>query len=122
MLLPRRLISFHYITSPNPHDDIASICSTVDAFQGRESPIVIFSCVRAGDKDSGIGFLSDIQRMNVALTRAMNFLFVVCRQRSIMANPYWRDLVSYAREQNAIIQIPIDRQQGSNTFPNLAQL
>ena len=41
--------------------------STVDAFQGREAPIVIYSCVRAGGK--GIGFLADVQRMNVALTR-----------------------------------------------------
>ena len=41
--------------------------STVDAFQGRESGVVIYSCVRAGGK--GIGFLSDVQRMNVALTR-----------------------------------------------------
>ena len=46
--------------------------STVDAFQGRESGIVIFSCVRAGRKGSGIGFLSDVQRMNVALTRSVS--------------------------------------------------
>jgi len=104
--------------------------STVDAFQGRESSIVIYSCVRAGDKGSGIGFLSDVQRMNVALTRAKNFLFVIARRRSIMVNPYWRDLISYAREKNAIIQVPINRQLRSRTnnnermelFPNLVRL
>ena len=68
--------------------------------------------------------------MNVALTRAKNFLFVIARRRSIMVNPYWRDLISYAREKNAIIQVPINRQLRSRTnnnermelFPNLVRL
>ena len=80
--------------------------STVDAFQGREAGIVIFSCVRSSC--AGIGFLSDVQRMNVALTRAKHFLFVIARQRSIMVNPYWRKLVGFARSKNAIIQVPVD--------------
>mmetsp|Transcript_18920 Transcript_18920/g.34089 ORF Transcript_18920/g.34089 Transcript_18920/m.34089 type:complete len:511 (-) Transcript_18920:419-1951(-) len=81
--------------------------STVDAFQGREAGIVIYSCVRAGGRGSGIGFLSDVQRMNVALTRAKHFLFVIARRRSIMVNPYWRKLVGYARSKSAIIPVPI---------------
>ncbi|KAL7524036.1 hypothetical protein ACHAXR_000413, partial [Thalassiosira sp. AJA248-18] len=85
--------------------------STVDAFQGRESGIVIYSCVRAGGRGSGIGFLSDVQRMNVALTRAKHFLFVIARRRSIMVNPYWRKLVGYARSKRAIIHVPIDKHQ-----------
>jgi len=105
--------------------------STVDAFQGRESAIVIYSCVRAGDKGNGIGFLSDVQRMNVALTRAKNFLFVIARRRSIIVNPYWRDLVTYARDKNSIIRVPINRQQRfqsnnnnerTELFPNLVQI
>ena len=83
------------------------LCSTVDAFQGREAGIVIYSCVRAGGRGSGIGFLSDVQRMNVALTRAKHFLFVIARRRSIMVNPYWRKLVGYARSKSAIIHVPI---------------
>jgi hypothetical protein len=35
---------------------------------------VIYSCVRAGGKESGIGFLSDVQRMNVALTRSIPYI------------------------------------------------
>ena len=122
-------ITFHHVTLPNC-SYLASFYSTVDAFQGRESCIVIYSCVRAGGKGSGIGFLSDVQRMNVALTRAKHFLFVIARRRSIMVNPYWRDLISYARDKNAIIQVPINRQRRSPTnnnervemFPNLVRL
>ena len=79
--------------------------NTVDAFQGREANIVIFSCVRAAGSH-GIGFLSDVRRMNVALTRAKHFLFVIARCRSIVVNPYWRDLVAHAHETNAVVPVP----------------
>ena len=87
----------------------------MDAFQGREADIVIYSCVRAGGRGSGIGFLSDTQRMNVALTRAKHFLFVIARRQSIMVNPYWRKLVGYARSKSAIIHVPIglDKQRST---------
>jgi senataxin len=80
--------------------------STVDAFQGREANIVIFSAVRAAGSH-GIGFLSDVRRMNVALTRAKNFLFVIARCQSIVVNPYWNDLVQHARETYAVVKVPI---------------
>ncbi len=80
--------------------------NTVDAFQGREAKIVIFSAVRAAGS-RGIGFLSDVRRMNVALTRAKNFLFVIARCQSIKVNPYWKDLVDHATETNAVVRVPI---------------
>lgn len=80
--------------------------NTVDAFQGREAKIVIFSAVRAAGS-RGIGFLSDVRRMNVALTRAKHFLFVIARCESIRVNPYWRDLVDHAHETNAVVRVPI---------------
>lgn len=55
--------------------------STIDAFQGKEADVVIFSCVRAADRGGGIGFLSDVKRMNVALTRAKHYLFVIASIR-----------------------------------------
>ncbi len=79
--------------------------STIDSFQGKESAIVILSCVRASPEGGGIGFLSDVQRMNVALTRAKHFLFVIARCESIIVNPYWRDFVRTAREQGAILKV-----------------
>ena len=78
----------------------------MDAFQGREANIVIFSAVRAAGSH-GIGFLSDVRRMNVALTRAKYFLFILARCKSIVVNPYWRDLVEHARESNAVLRVPI---------------
>jgi len=85
--------------------------NTVDAFQGREANIVIFSAVRAAGSH-GIGFLSDVRRMNVALTRAKHFLFILARCKSIEVNPYWRDLVDYARESKAVVRVPIVNKDG----------
>jgi len=92
--------------------------STVDAFQGKEANIVIFSCVRANG--NGIGFLSDVRRMNVALTRAKHFLFVIARCDSIIVNPYWKDLVTHAMEMKAVIKVPMIR--GPSPFPDLTKL
>ncbi len=95
--------------------------SSVDAFQGREANIVIFSCVRAAGSN-GIGFLSDVRRMNVALTRSKHFLFVIANTRSITVNPYWKDLVEHARETEAVIQVPCSRSRHSFSFPELSTL
>ncbi len=93
---------------PNQYERFVEV-NTVDAFQGREASIVIFSAVRA-DGSKGIGFLSDVRRMNVALTRAKHFLFVICRCESVVVNPYWRDLVNHARETDAVIRVPYHKQ------------
>lgn len=69
--------------------------NTTDAFQGRESEVIIFSCVRASNK--GIGFLSDIRRMNVGLTRAKTSLWVLGNSQSLEQGEYWRGLITDAR-------------------------
>ena len=45
--------------------------------QGKEADVVIFSCVRAHDRAAGVGFLSDVRRMNVGLTRARRSLWIL---------------------------------------------
>lgn len=70
--------------------------NTTDAFQGRESEVIIFSCVRASPA-GGIGFLQDIRRMNVGLTRAKSSLWVLGNSDSLARGEYWRKLVEDAR-------------------------
>lgn len=103
----------------------------MDSFQGKESPIVILSCVRASPAGGGIGFLSDVQRMNVALTRAKHFLFVIAKCQSIIVNPYWKDLVAHALEKGSILKVlpkaptttlPAGRPSHALSFPDLRHL
>lgn len=72
--------------------------NTTDAFQGRESEVIIFSCVRASN--NGIGFLADIRRMNVGLTRAKSSLWVLGNSSALMQGQYWKSLITNARERN----------------------
>ena len=72
--------------------------NTTDAFQGRESEIIIFSCVRASTQ--GIGFLNDIRRMNVGLTRAKCSLWVLGNSQALVQGEFWRALVSDAKGRN----------------------
>ncbi|KAJ6260855.1 hypothetical protein Dda_3516 [Drechslerella dactyloides] len=73
--------------------------NTTDAFQGREREIIIFSCVRASQR-STVGFLSDIRRMNVGLTRARSSLFVLGNAETLGKNEFWAKLVDDARKRD----------------------
>lgn len=110
-----RLLKQTFADSIGPDFEKFVEVNTVDAFQGREANIVIFSAVRASGS-KGIGFLSDVRRMNVALTRAKNFLFVIARVESIIQNPYWKDLVEHARETSAVVHVPAMRSRGNFDF------
>eukprot|EP00050_Salpingoeca_kvevrii_P022771 m.131797 g.131797 ORF g.131797 m.131797 type:complete len:1494 (-) comp9820_c1_seq1:59-4540(-) len=76
---------------------------TVDGFQGQEEDIVIFSCVRSG---GSIGFLKDVRRMNVALTRAKHSLFVLGNVRTLCRNRDWNALVEDARMRGLLLPAP----------------
>ncbi|XP_054286381.1 uncharacterized protein LOC129002535 [Macrosteles quadrilineatus] len=68
---------------------------SVDSYQGRESDIVIFSCVRT----EGVGFLSDQERINVALTRAKHSLIIVGNFMSLQRDPTWNSLLNNAKRR-----------------------
>ncbi|KAI5968388.1 SEN1 [Candida margitis] len=75
--------------------------NTVDGFQGQEKEIIIMSCVRASANGS-IGFLSDIRRMNVALTRACTTLWILGNKSSLERNAVWKRLLDDAENRNAV--------------------
>lgn len=77
--------------------------NTTDAFQGRESEIIIFSCVRAR-ASGGIGFLEDIRRMNVGLTRAKSSLWILGDSRSLIQGEFWARLIEDAKARQLYSQ------------------
>ncbi len=71
--------------------------STIDSFQGQEKEIVIISLVRSND-DGDIGFLKDYRRMNVAITRAKEKLYVIGDSATIGADPFYNAFLNYAEK------------------------
>ena len=69
---------------------------TVDAFQGREAEAVLVSCVRS-NAEGRLGFLTDLRRMNVALTRAKVHAFVVGDSATLGGHPFYAGLIERAQ-------------------------
>ncbi len=67
---------------------------SVDGFQGREKEAVVLSLVRS-NRDNQIGFLEDVRRMNVALTRARRKLIVIGDSATITSHPFYQRMVTY---------------------------
>ena len=69
--------------------------NTIDSFQGQERDVVYISMTRSND-EGNIGFLSDIRRMNVAMTRARKKLVVVGDSVTLSQFPFYADFIEYA--------------------------
>ncbi len=67
---------------------------SVDGFQGREKEAVVISLVRSSQK-AEIGFLADVRRMNVALTRARRKLIVIGDSATLSGHPFYRRMIEY---------------------------
>lgn len=67
---------------------------TIDGFQGEERDVIYISLVRSNSKQE-IGFLSDLRRMNVAITRAKKKLVVIGDSATIGANPFYQSFLEY---------------------------
>ncbi|MEN0055660.1 MAG: AAA domain-containing protein [Mucilaginibacter sp.] len=74
--------------------------NTVDSFQGQERDVVYISMTRSNNEGE-IGFLSDIRRMNVALTRARKKLVVIGDSSTLTRLPFYADFINYTEGLNA---------------------
>lgn len=70
--------------------------NTVDGFQGQERDVIIISLVRSNSKGE-IGFLRDLRRMNVAITRARMKLIILGDVCTLTRHPFYRKLYEYIR-------------------------
>lgn len=68
--------------------------NTVDGFQGQERDVIFISLVRANEEGQ-IGFLNDLRRMNVAITRARMKLIVLGDASTLTKHPFYRKLYEY---------------------------
>lgn len=71
--------------------------NTIDSFQGQERDVVYISLTRSNDKGE-IGFLTDIRRMNVAMTRAKKKLVVIGDSATLGQHPFYADFIDYAEQ------------------------
>lgn len=74
--------------------------STIDSFQGQEKENIILSLVRSNDEGE-IGFLKDYRRMNVAITRAKEKLFVIGDSATIGADPFYNAFLEYVEKNGS---------------------
>lgn len=76
-----------------PYRRLISV-NTVDGFQGQERDVILISLVRSND-DGQIGFLKDLRRMNVAMTRARMKLIILGDKSTMTKHPFYQKLWEY---------------------------
>jgi senataxin len=86
--------------------------NSVDAYQGQEKDIIIFNCVRANHFRNApisaqLGFLTDLRRLNVAITRPKHFLFIVGNSDTLSLSKVWTDMIeSYKHSYCSYVEVP----------------
>ena len=76
-----------------PYRSVITV-NTVDGFQGQERDVILISLVRANEEGQ-IGFLNDLRRMNVAITRARMKLIILGDASTLTRHPFYRKLYGY---------------------------
>ena len=76
--------------------------NTIDSFQGQERDIIYISLTRS-NAEAGIGFLSEVRRMNVAMTRARKKLVMVGDSATLSQFSFYADLIEYAEKVKGYI-------------------
>ena len=81
-----------------PYRRLISV-NTVDGFQGKERDVILISLVRSNDEGQ-IGFLKDLRRMNVAMTRARMKLIILGNRDTMTKHPFYKKLWEYVEAIN----------------------
>lgn len=101
--LIRRLLKMqHYFRKLKRHITVG----TVDGFQGQERDVIVISLVR-DNADGNIGFLRDLRRMNVAITRARMKLIIVGNAETLSRHRFYRALAEHIKKHGEFITVPI---------------
>jgi superfamily I DNA and/or RNA helicase len=87
---------FDHSTDLQQYQENISV-NTIDSFQGQERDVVYISLTRSNDKGE-IGFLSDIRRMNVAMTRARKKLVVIGDSATLAQHLFYANFIEYAEK------------------------
>ncbi len=96
-----------------PYDDQRDLISsllpeevevkTVDGYQGREKEVIVLSFVRSNRKGE-LGFLKDLRRLNVSLTRAKRKLILIGDSSTLSAHPTYKRLVEFVGEKETVVE------------------
>ncbi|KAI3950310.1 hypothetical protein MKW92_011315 [Papaver armeniacum] len=104
------------------HSNFSVSVRSVDGFQGAEEDVIIMSTVRSNGNGS-VGFLSNHQRTNVALTRARYCLWVVGNGQTLMnSNSVWRKLVQSAKDRGCFFRVDDDKMLSKAVIDALIEL
>ncbi len=78
--------------------------NTVDGYQGREKEVIIISFVRSNRRGE-IGFLEDLRRLNVALTRAKRKLIMVGDSKTLSSHETYRRLIEFVKREGKFVEL-----------------
>ncbi|MFI5136977.1 MAG: AAA domain-containing protein [Sphingobacteriales bacterium] len=84
----------HQTPALQVYGDLISV-NTIDSFQGQERDLVLIGLTRS-NSEGVIGFLADIRRMNVAMTRARKKLVIIGDSATLSRLPFYAEMISYA--------------------------
>lgn len=92
--------------------------NTIDGFQGQERDVILISLVRAND-DGNIGFLRELRRMNVAITRAKMKLIIVGDSETLTRHAFYKKLYNHVLNEGKVLTFQQTDTENNNNENNL---